>query len=146
MSSHLSKILIPSKNISSKVLKEEDGICVQFANFLREKSLESGSTFPYVWFHIPNEFSQYNALYGLKQSWMGRIPGAPDFCFIGEENSFFIEFKTAKGKQSPSQKIFQKWCEGNKVDYFLCRSAKEGEDIITGRIKPIDEEHQAVGY
>jgi hypothetical protein len=61
---------------------------------------------------------------------MGKIAGVPDYCFVGEKGSFFIEFKSAKGRLSPNQKIFEEWCRANKVNYFICRSAKEGFAIL----------------
>lgn len=125
---NLIKILLPNKNISFYKLKPEQKICIDFANYLREQTLSK--EFPYVWFHIPNEFSSYNAVYGLKQGWMGRISGAPDFCFLSKNNNFFIEFKTKTGRQNPSQKIFQEWCTINQINYLMARSCEEGIKII----------------
>ncbi|HVX00723.1 MAG TPA: hypothetical protein VHA52_09870 [Candidatus Babeliaceae bacterium] len=126
--SQLFKILIPSKNISLRTLKAEQKICVEFANYLRERTLKGD--FGYIWFHIPNEFSSYNPIYGLKMGWMGRVPGVADFCFVGKDKSFFIEFKTLKGVLSPSQKIFESWCTAHQVNYFIAHSSEEGIKIV----------------
>lgn len=124
----LFKILIPSKNINYQTLKEEQKICVEVANLLRKLTLED--KFPYIWFHVPNEFSKYNAVYGLKMGWMGRISGVADFCFMGEKHCFFLEIKSQKGKQSSSQKIFEEWCDSKKVSYCLAHSLEEAIHII----------------
>lgn len=127
MTNELLKILIPSANLKNIKLGEEDSICIQFANYLRQKTLEED--FPYIWFHVPNQIGMYRPVFGLKQGWMGRIPGVPDFCFMGKE-SFFIEFKSKKGKQSESQKTFEKWCDKKGIPVHICRSFEEGKEII----------------
>lgn len=131
----LLKILRPKKDLHIR-LSEEDMTCFKFANYLRELTLEKN--FPYIWFHVPNQIAigskgssknSYRPIFGLKQSWMGRIPGTPDYCFIGKE-SFFIEFKSKVGKQSEAQKIFEEWCKSKNIKYYLCRSFEEGKKII----------------
>lgn len=123
----LAKILIPKRNLYVK-LKEEDLMCVQFAAYVRQLSLEN--KLPYVWFHIPNQLSgTYKPIFGLKQSWMGRMSGIPDYCFMGEK-SFFIEFKSKKGKLSPGQVIFEKWSKHCGVPFYMCKSFEEAKEII----------------
>lgn len=113
-------------------LKPEQKICVEFSNYLREKTIKEN--FPYVWFHVPNEFyrdsKNKGGLFGNILAAMGRIPGVADYCFVGKNNSFFIEFKTKSGKLSPSQKFFEKWAIEKEINYFICRSAKEGIEVI----------------
>ncbi len=128
--SNLTKILLPKRNLGAIKIGEEDRICIEFANYLRQLTFEG--KLKYTWFHVPNQFGGYKALFGLKQGWMGRHPGVPDFCFIGEDghNSFFIEFKTQKGKLSESQKIYIDWCKDCGVPVYICMSFEEAKKII----------------
>lgn len=131
MISNLASLLIPSKSIAYSSLKEEQKMCVEFANELRKMTLEG--SMHYIWFHIANEFlpsARVNYSFELKQKHMGKISGLPDYCFLSKDDSFFIEFKTSKGRLSPNQKIFEEWCAANKVGYYVCRSAKEGIALI----------------
>jgi hypothetical protein len=117
-----------------RMLKEEQKICVEFSNYLREQTIKGN--FPYIWFHIPNEFYKtkgkegMGGLFGSILTAMGRISGAPDYCFIGKDHSFFIEFKSKSGRLFTAQKFFERWCKEKEVNYFLCRSAKEGIEIV----------------
>jgi hypothetical protein len=139
MSTNLASILIPYKTISYESLKEEQKMCVEFANEMR--MLTFGGDFPYVWYHIPNEFlpsARKNFVFDLKQKHMGKISGVPDYCFMSSRDGFFIEFKALKGKKSKNQEVFESWCASTKVDYFLCRSAKDGISLIYDRLKRIN--------
>lgn len=110
-------------------------MCVEFANGLRQMTLEG--KLPYVWFHIPNEFlpsRQVNYSFELKLKHMGKISGTPDYCFVGEKGSFFIEFKSIKGRQTENQKKFEEWCGITRAPYHLCRSAEEGMTVVKGYI------------
>ena len=113
-------------------LKPEQKICVEFSNYLREQTMQKN--FPYIWFHVPNEFyrdsQKKGGLFGNILTAMGRIPGVADYCFIGKNNSFFIEFKTKYGKLSPSQNFFEKWANEKEINYFVCRSASEGIEVV----------------
>lgn len=132
---NLLNILLPYKEICTSTLKPEQKICVEFSNHMRMLTLEG--KLPYVWYHIPNEFlpsKQKNFTFDLKQKHMGKIAGVPDYCFIGKDKSFFIEFKAGKGKMSPPQKIFKEWCEENGVDYYLCYNASEAIQVVTNNL------------
>jgi hypothetical protein len=134
MNKELMKLLLPSKSIGGSNLKPEQAMCVEFANTMRKLTLEKNLS--YIWFHIPNEFlpsTRVNYSFELKQKHMGKMSGVPDYCFIGEKDSFFIEFKAGKGKQSPNQKVFEGWCTAQDVPYYLCRSANEGAAIVLQR-------------
>jgi len=136
MNKDLIELLIPSKSISGSSLKPEQAICVEFANAMRKMTLEGKLS--YIWFHIPNEFlpsARVNYSFELKQKHMGKMSGVPDYCFIGEKDSFFIEFKAGKGKQSPNQKVFEQWCAAQNVTYYICRTASEGTDVVLKRSK-----------
>lgn len=134
MNSNLASLLLPNKSIQYASLKGEQKMCVEFANGLRQMTLEG--KLPYVWFHISNEFlpsRQVNYSFELKLKHMGKIAGVPDYCFVGERGSFFIEFKSEKGRQTDSQKKFEEWCKASNVNYFICRSAKEGFDVLESK-------------
>lgn len=139
MNKALMELMIPYKKITASSLKPEQAICIEFANTMRQLTLEN--KMPYVWFHVPNEFlpsSRINYSFDLKQKHMGKFSGIPDYCFIGKNDSFFIELKAVKRKQSPNQKVFEEWCIANKVPCFLCFSAKQGTDIVLSRLKTIN--------
>lgn len=124
----LLKILVPKHKLGSLKLGEEDEICVKFAQYLRELTLEG--YFPYVWFHVPNQFAQKSPLFGLKQSWMGRIAGIPDYIFLGDGDCFAIEFKSPKGKISADQKIVHKWFEHLHIHLYIVRSFEAAQKIV----------------
>lgn len=126
----LSKILIPKSFLGKMKIGEEDRTCIQFANYLRQKTLDGD--FPYVWFHVPNQIAVKRPIFGVKQAWMGRISGVPDYCFMGK-NCFFIEFKSEKGRLSDSQNTYIKWCENVEVPVYICRSYEEAKEIIDGK-------------
>lgn len=128
LNSTLAKILIPRSKMGRIKINQEDQMCIEFAQHLRVHTLDG--RLPFTWFHIPNQFGFSRPIFGVKQGWMGRIPGAADFCFVGKDNSFFIEFKAPKGRQSEEQKIFEDWCKENKVHYFIVRSAEEGLNVV----------------
>lgn len=137
---NLAALLIPNKNISYALLKKEQKMCVEFANEMR--SLTLGKKFPYIWYHIANEFlptTRVNYCFQLRQKHMGKISGLPDYCFMSAKDSFFIEFKIEKGKQSENQKLFEGWCAMNKIDYFLCHSAKQGITLVHDRLKAVHQ-------
>jgi hypothetical protein len=131
MFNELFEILIPYKTIDRLSLKPEQQICIEFANELRKLTIEN--KLPYVWFHVPNEFiptKRLNYSFDLKQKHMGKISGTPDYCLVGPVRSLFIEFKTKRGTQTPTQIIFQKWCVEKGVEYHLCRSSKEAIKLL----------------
>lgn len=122
----LVKLLIPSHKLNLK-LKDEDALCVQFANYLREITLEKN--FPFLWFHVPNQIAVNRPIFGLKQSWMGRIAGIPDYVFLGR-NSFVMEFKSSKGRLSPSQQVVKTWCERLGLQFYVVKSMEEAKKIV----------------
>lgn len=135
MNKDLLTILLPYKGIVTSTLKPEQTMCVEFANTMRQMTLEG--KLPFIWYHIPNEFLpslRRNYSFELKQKHMGKISGVPDYCFLGKEKSFFIEFKAHKGNQTPSQKSFENWCLMIGVSYHLCRSYQEGMEVVKGYI------------
>jgi hypothetical protein len=138
MNKRIYSLLLPNRPVSYDSLKEEQKICVEFANHMRQLTL--AGNFPYIWFHVANEFipsTRKNFSFDLKQKHMGKISGIADYCIMGDKDSFLIEFKTGKGKQSDNQKVFEEWCNTKKVPYYICRSAKEGIDFVEGKLKAL---------
>lgn len=131
MNNDLIKLLLPAKEVRYNRLKPEQKICVEFANHMRMLTLEG--KLPYIWYHIPNEFlpsARKNYIFELKLKHTGKIPGVPDYCFIGKHDSFFIEFKAGERDISSPQQVFKGWCDQQGVEYFICRGAREGIDLI----------------
>lgn len=125
---YLVPILLPDYKQPKKI-KGESALCVEIAWFLKEQSIKGD--FPYVWFHVPNQFlGKYNGLGGAILTFMGRICGIPDYAFLGKDGCFFIEVKTDIGKLSDNQKIVQKWCEQKGVPYYLCRSLEDVKNVL----------------
>jgi hypothetical protein len=136
MNKDLIELILPTNTLGSHNLKPEQKICIEFANAMRDFSLTN--KIQYVWFHIPNEFlpsTRINYSFELKLKHMGKIAGTPDYCFVGHNNSFFIEFKAEKRKQTSTQIAFEKWCVAQKISYFLCHSAKQGIDLVLSQNK-----------
>lgn len=123
----LFRLLIPKKSLGTLKLYEEEALCIKFAQYLRELTLQHD--FPFVWFHVPNQFATARPIFGLKLSWMGRIAGIPDYVFLGKK-SFAIEFKSSKGKLSPAQKIVQQWFVHNHIDFYIVNSFESAQQII----------------
>lgn len=128
---YLCEILIPNYK-QPRGIKGEASLSFEIAGYLRQLSIEG--KLPYVWFHVPNQFSgQYRGVFGAMMAWMGRICGIPDYAFLGKDECFFIEVKTDKGIQSENQKIVQKWCNDVGVKYYLCRSLEDVKRVISER-------------
>ncbi len=105
-------------------LSREQCLTVCVADRLREHTIKR--KLRCVWMHIPNEGkrSQYD---GAVTKAMGRIPGAPDFIFLGFG---VIELKTDDGKQREAQEMFEWWCGEEKIEYVICRSVEEVENQL----------------
>ena len=54
-----------------------------------------------------------------------------------EYHGLLIEMKTAKGRQSPSQKLWQKLVQSAGYRYEVCRSLEEFQDLIREYLKKI---------
>lgn len=138
--SKLYSLIVPPSNVTHRSLKAEQKMCVEFANQMRSMTLEG--QLPYIWFHIANEFlpsARKNYSFELKQKHMGKVAGLPDYCFMADKDSFFIEFKAGKGRQTEKQELFESWCAMARVDYFLCRSATEGIELVRERSKAVHQ-------
>lgn len=111
-------------------LKPESSTQIEFADRLRLLSLEG--KLGCVWYAISNEIGAVdnNPRYGAYLQALGKISGSPDMAFHWKGGSGFIEFKSEKGRQSETQKLFEKWCDFHGIDYKIARSASEGMQIL----------------
>lgn len=55
--------------------------------------------------------------------------GVADVMVI-HKGTYLIEFKTHKGRQSDAQKIFQKICEMNGVEYLIIQAKEQCDELI----------------
>lgn len=82
-------------------------------------------------FSVPNEAIQ-------KMAWkqintfkaMGLKSGVSDVIVLLEGKVLFVEFKTEKGTQTPSQKNFQDTVQMLGFDYHICRSLEQFQKMI----------------
>lgn len=122
------KILLEKIPIIKKA-KGEDAICLDFCGKLQR--LTRQDKFHCVWFHVVNEFAGGSKpLFGAKLKAMGKVAGAPDYIFMHQDGSFFIEFKTKTGKQLANQIAFEYWCLEKGVKYYIARSSDEAFEIL----------------
>ena len=101
------------------------------------KYLQSEGVFSHS---IPNEAYGRSVVAQMQLVSMGMRPGAADLVVWfpatpkGEGVTVgYLEVKTAKGKQSPSQVKFQKRCEKAGVFYAVVRSVEDVEKILRRR-------------
>lgn len=104
----------------------EDRLANQVAQYL--KALTLSEKLKAVWFHVPNEsvVSERMDVVRIKRKQaLGMINGAPDFVVTNGAKTVFIELKTDKGRQTESQKMFEKWCCKCGITYEICRSVDD---------------------
>ena len=81
-------------------------------------------------FHVPNA-GKHHVRYRQKLKRLGVKAGVPDLLFVVPGGRMAcIELKSEKGKQSKSQKNFQKICESFEVPYVLARSPEEVAEAL----------------
>jgi hypothetical protein len=102
---------------------------MQFVDFLdRISYLED---FKFIYFHVPNEIANNkNPIFGNLLKKIGKKNGVADYIFLWENGCACLEFKTAKGKQSENQLIFQKKCDDLKIPYEIARSLEDGVKFL----------------
>lgn len=115
-----------SNNIYTTI-KDESRICVDFHSILVSYFMEG--RVQGIWTHIPNE-GKTSKMYGYIQKKMGKIKGMPDYIFIMKNKAFAIEFKTEKGRLSPSQKKVREWFVNFEVPYYVHTSVEEAVDLL----------------
>ena len=83
------------------------------------------ATYPrYLCFSVPNG-GRRSALEGAILKGEGALAGVSDLIIVAYNAVLFIEIKNEKGKQSESQKRFQKQVEALGHEYKVCRSRQE---------------------
>lgn len=108
-------------------VQPEQRLCIEFTDALRAETLEN--KLKAVWFHVPNEGSRHNIVGAILKA-MGMLPGIPDYAFLWEGGSGFIEFKAGKNGLSDWQEVVQGWCDKQGVKFALVRSSNEALDTL----------------
>ena len=88
-------------------------------------------------FAVPNGGARSKATAGKLKA-EGVVPGVSDLILLVPKQWAFalcIEMKTAKGRQSPEQKIWQKKVEGHGYKYAVCRSLDEFIDTVEAYLR-----------
>ena len=74
--------------------------------------------------------SGHNPVHGRINKAMGLMPGRSDLVYYRNGRAYMIEVKTAKGRQSDSQKAWQKKIEKEGFSYVIVRSIEEFINLI----------------
>jgi len=75
-------------------------------------------------------------LAGVADLFLAKVNASPCLIELGEATfGLFIEMKTDKGRQAPSQIEFQKAVEGKGFKYIICRSFDEFKAEIDNYLK-----------
>ena len=95
----------------------------------------------YIWFH--NSYKELRGLLfhvpngGLRKGReaakfkaMGVVPGVADLIFLLEGKTYFIEMKDDKGRQSDSQKLWERKVLEHGFEYHVARSLDDFKKII----------------
>lgn len=107
-------------------LKESD-IQILVADWLR--LYESARDF--IFFSVPNEgLDRASPARLAKLKRMGLRPGVADIVIIWHGRAYFLELKTATGKQSEHQSAFQADCFYAGAEYGLAHSFEEAQKIV----------------
>tara|TARA_R100001530_G_scaffold135793_2_gene113949 strand:- start:64 stop:432 length:369 start_codon:yes stop_codon:yes gene_type:complete len=114
---------------------KENLICIRFINQLKDlEAINQIKAEHLMYFHIPNGGSRKSSLEGYQFKIIGVLPGVADYQFMWSDGSLtkigFIEFKTAKGKQQPTQKAFEEKCKLLNIPYEIARSTEDGINIL----------------
>ncbi len=79
---------------------------------------------------IPNEADGRSAVAQMQLMAAGLTPGVADMLVWWKEGEVgYLEFKTAKGKQSEYQKAFERKCAEWGISYDLARSLDDVKEI-----------------
>jgi len=85
-------------------------------------------------FSVPNGGFR-NPREAMKLKATGVVKGVADLVFLWKGKAYFLELKTAKGKQSTAQKEWQKTVERHNFDYFIVRDLETFKKIINKIMK-----------
>lgn len=104
----------------------------------------------YMWFH--NTYPQYRGLLfavpngGARSAVQGKIfkmtgvvPGVADMLLMVNGNIFCFELKNKFGTQSPQQKNWQLLVQREGFKYYIVRTKKLFEEIVTNIMNNINE-------
>lgn len=86
---------------------------------------------------VPNG-GRRDAATGAKLKDEGVVAGVADLNFHYRGHTLFIEMKTPTGRQSLSQKEWQRAMEAQGFQYVVCRSLEDFMRVVNGFIKQID--------
>jgi hypothetical protein len=118
-------------------LTDEDRICIEFADRLREAALMGRLRATFT--HIPHEVGGGTKNAGLRYTLakaLGLITGSADYVFVWSGGGGWIEFKrpaspgTPAGRLSTPQRLFGDWCQRENVNWRVAYSAAEGFEIL----------------
>lgn len=80
--------------------------------------------YPVYAFYVKNEGKKTQAQ-AMRDKAMGMRSGVSDLIILMDGKVLFMELKTATGKQSKTQAIFQSIVERFGFEYVICRSVDE---------------------
>lgn len=83
-----------------------------------------------ICFSVPNEAAGNNASRQMSMVRTGLYPGVSDLIAIYRSKVYFLEVKTATGKQSPRQIRFQEAVTSQNLTYRVVRSVAEALDAL----------------
>lgn len=122
-------------------LGEEDRTAYGFANTLRAATL--AGSLKAVWTHPANELGGMTTKRKTPEGFratvppivalakaLGLITGASDYLFLWKDGCCAIEFKSATGRLSSSQRDFRDWAAMHDVPFHLVRSEEEGLAVL----------------
>lgn len=118
-------------------LGEEDHMHIQFANHIR--ALDTYGKLDCIWWSYDAGGENRSLITGSLLKKKGHKKGKPDYCFrqvVGLDNCYtqyvYLEFKTAKGKQTEEQKEFEETCKHSHLeDYYVVRSVNQAIKVLT---------------
>lgn len=84
----------------------------------------------YVIAAVPNG-GYRNAVEATIMKREGVLAGFSDLVIIANHNVLFVEVKTATGKQSPAQKVFEERVTALGFRYVICRAVKDFAAVVS---------------
>ena len=88
----------------------------------------------YICFAVPNGGARSKTEACIMKG-EGVMAGVSDLIVVGEGRVLFVEMKTMKGKQSATQKDFQRRVEGLGHKYVVCRCLNDFISEVNGFLK-----------
>lgn len=116
-------------NFKKNSMKTEDKVQQEIVMWYRNTYCLKHHNPRNIIFSVPNDSK--NAVEQMRKIATGLYAGVSDLIMIHFGQVYFIELKTDTGKQSEKQKDFQLIVENQGFKYYLIRSLKEFQKIIT---------------